>query len=77
MTNLAELTSPEAGRLASAEAVLAVPAGSCEQPGPHLPLSTDTDLAVALCGRLAALTARLVVAVDAWPARPHDSGQPG
>jgi creatinine amidohydrolase len=33
--------------------VLAVPLGSTEQHGPHLPLSTDTDIAVALCRRLA------------------------
>ena len=35
------------------EAVLAVPVGSTEQHGPHLPLSTDTDIAVMLCRRLA------------------------
>jgi creatinine amidohydrolase len=39
--------------LAAAGAVLAVPVGSTEQHGPHLALSTDTDLAVALCARLA------------------------
>jgi creatinine amidohydrolase len=33
--------------------VLAVPVGSTEQHGPHLPLSTDTDVAVVLAGRLA------------------------
>jgi mycofactocin system creatininase family protein len=33
--------------------VLAVPVGATEQHGPHLPLSTDTDLAVHLAGRLA------------------------
>ena len=33
--------------------VLAVPLGSTEQHGPHLPLSTDTDVARALCDRLA------------------------
>jgi mycofactocin precursor peptide peptidase len=42
-------------------AVLAVPVGSTEQHGPHLPLSTDTDVAVALCSRLA--TARRDVLV--------------
>ena len=31
-----------------------MPVGSCEQHGPHLPLSTDTDVAVALCDALAA-----------------------
>ena len=47
MTLLADLTWPEAGRLAAAGALLAIPVGSTEQHGPHLPLSTDTDIAVA------------------------------
>ena len=42
--------------------VLAVPLGSCEQHGPHLPLSTDTDVAVALCEALAAHRADVTVA---------------
>lgn len=50
---LADLTWPEAAELAAAGAVLVVPVGSTEQHGPHLPLSTDTDIAVALCQRLA------------------------
>lgn len=40
--------------LAVAGAFLAIPVGSTEQHGPHLPLSTDADIAVALCERLAA-----------------------
>jgi mycofactocin system creatininase family protein len=36
-----------------ADRILAVPVGSTEQHGPHLPLSTDTDVAVALATRLA------------------------
>lgn len=47
--------------------VLAVPLGSTEQHGPHLPLSTDTDIAVALCERLAAQRDDIVVA----PAMPY------
>lgn len=43
MTNLGDLRWPEV-----AGAVLAVPLGSTEQHGPHLPLSTDTDIATAL-----------------------------
>lgn len=44
---LADLRSPEAqGDL------LVVPLGSTEQHGPHLPLSTDTDVAVALASRV-------------------------
>ena len=53
MTELAGLTWPEAGELGAAGAMLAVPVGATEQHGPHLPLSTDTDVAVALCARLA------------------------
>src|SRR6201999_4401991 len=49
---LAPLPSPEAAERAAAGAVLVVPVGSTEQHGPHLPLSTDADLAVALCARL-------------------------
>ena len=34
--------------------IIAVPVGSCEQHGPHLPLDTDTRIAVALARGLAA-----------------------
>ncbi|HEY5245487.1 MAG TPA: mycofactocin biosynthesis peptidyl-dipeptidase MftE [Acidimicrobiales bacterium] len=58
------LTSPDVAALASGPVapVLAVPVGSTEQHGPHLPLSTDTDIAVALCERLSAATPAVVVA---------------
>jgi creatinine amidohydrolase len=59
---LADLTSPGAGRLAAAGAVLAVPVGATEQHGPHLPLSTDTDIAMALCQRLAAARRDVLIA---------------
>jgi mycofactocin system creatininase family protein len=39
---------------AAGPAILAVPLGSCEQHGPHLPLDTDTRVATALADRLAA-----------------------
>ena len=39
-----------------------MPVGSTEQHGPHLPLSTDTDLAVALCDGLARSCAGVLVA---------------
>jgi creatinine amidohydrolase len=45
-----------------ADAILAVPVGSTEQHGPHLPLSTDTDIAVALCARLAAARDDVLIA---------------
>ncbi|MBE7187815.1 mycofactocin biosynthesis peptidyl-dipeptidase MftE [Jatrophihabitans endophyticus] len=59
---LAARTWPEVGELVAAGAVLAVPVGSTEQHGPHLPLSTDTDIAVHLCRRLAAGRTGVLVA---------------
>ena len=42
--------------------LVAVPLGSCEQHGPHLPLDTDTRIAVALADGLAAARPDVVVA---------------
>ena len=42
--------------------VLAVPLGATEQHGPHLPLGTDTDIAVALADRLACARPGVVAA---------------
>jgi mycofactocin system creatininase family protein len=42
--------------------VLAVPIGATEQHGPHLPLSTDTDIAVEMATRLAAARPDVLVA---------------
>ena len=50
-------------------ATLVVPLGSTEQRGPHLPLGTDTAVALAVCDRLAARRADVVVA----PALPYGS----
>src|ERR1700754_2770975 len=50
--SLSALTWREAAALPPGS-VLAVPLGSTEQHGPHLALSTDTDVAVALCAALA------------------------
>lgn len=66
---LADLSWPAVRRRAAADVTLAVPLGSTEQHGPHLPLSTDTDLAVALCARLAAARDDVLVA----PAVPYGS----
>ncbi len=56
---LAALASPE---LAGHHRTLAVPLGSCEQHGPHLPLGTDTIIATELAERLAARRPDVVVA---------------
>ncbi len=66
--NLAHARWPEVADRAS-ETVLAVPLGSTEQHGPHLPLSTDTVIAVALAQRLALARRDVVVA----PALPYGS----
>jgi creatinine amidohydrolase len=61
MVPLADLTWPDIESGAAA-AVLAVPVGATEQHGPHLPLSTDTDIAVALADGLARSCPGVVVA---------------
>jgi creatinine amidohydrolase len=60
--SLADLTWPQVEQRAGGGAVLAVPLGATEQHGPHLPLSTDTDVAVALCNRLAGFRDDVLVA---------------
>lgn len=60
------------------ESLLAVPVGSTEQHGPHLPLSTDTDIAVALCDRLAGLRPDVLVApAVAYGSAGEHAGFPG
>lgn len=51
-TDLGSRTWPEVAAHGR-DLVLAVPLGACEQHGPHLPLSTDTLVASALCDALA------------------------
>ena len=57
---LRDLASPEV--VALADRVLVVPIGATEQHGPHLPLSTDTDLAVELADAVARERDDVVVA---------------
>src|SRR5882757_1418282 len=65
MPQLGALASPDVAGIAKNGTVLAVPLGSTEQHGRHLPLSTDTDIAIALCERLAQV--RNVVVAPAVP----------
>jgi creatinine amidohydrolase len=51
LKDLSSMTSPEVS--AAGASVLLVPVGSLEQHGPHLPLDTDTRIAVALAGTVA------------------------
>lgn len=73
--HLAELTWTE---LRDRTPVLVVPLGSVEQHGPHLPLDTDTRIAVAVAERLAATRHHLVVAPPlAYGASGEHAGFPG
>lgn len=56
---MADLTSPQAGRLSGAAGL--VPLGSVEQHGPHLPLATDTLIAERLAAAVAERVPRPVV----------------
>jgi mycofactocin precursor peptide peptidase len=58
---LSDLAWPEAARAARG-AILAVPVGATEQHGPHLPLSTDTEIAGALVDGLVAARPAVVAA---------------
>jgi creatinine amidohydrolase len=64
---LADLTWPQVGQRPGT--LLVIPLGATEQHGPHLPLSMDTDVAVALCQGLAANRTDVLVA----PALPYGS----
>jgi mycofactocin precursor peptide peptidase len=59
---LAAMTSPQIRAHADAGGVLAVPIGSTEQHGPHLPVGTDADVALAVSRRLAARMPAVAVA---------------
>lgn len=63
---------------ATGPSVLLVPVGSCEQHGPHLPLDTDTRIAVALARGAAAVRSGVVVAPPvAYGSSGEHQGFPG
>jgi creatinine amidohydrolase len=62
MTGFDQSTWVEMDRRAGSGAILLVPLGSTEQHGPHLPLTTDTDIALAIATGAARRLDRLVVA---------------
>jgi creatinine amidohydrolase len=65
VTALGSLNSPQAALAAARGGTLAIPLGATEQHGPHLSLGTDTDIAIAMCERLASM--RNVVVAPAVP----------
>jgi mycofactocin system creatininase family protein len=74
---LADATWPELEDI-GLDAVLAVPIGSTEQHGPHLPLSTDTDIAVAVATELARVRPQVLVAPPvAYGSSGEHAGFPG
>jgi mycofactocin system creatininase family protein len=62
LTRLAPLTWVDAEQRIADGAVLLVPLGSTEQHGPHLPIGTDTDIAVAVALSAATRLRQAVVA---------------
>jgi len=53
--NWTDLTTEDVARLDTARAIAVLPLGATEQHGPHLPVSTDTDLADGVLRRAAGL----------------------
>jgi mycofactocin system creatininase family protein len=75
---LSASTWPEASHVASSGGWLVVPLGSTEQHGPHLPVTTDTDIAVAIAEGAAARDGELTVApAMAYGASGEHQGFPG
>jgi creatinine amidohydrolase len=56
------MTGPQIAEHAAADGILVVPVGSTEQHGPHLPVGTDADVALAVSRRLATRMPTVAVA---------------
>lgn len=59
---LGDISTIEAAAWSDGETLLVLPLGATEQHGPHLPLSTDTDIALALAHALAYRRPGVIVA---------------
>jgi len=65
---LENLTWPEVKRLKPASKIVLLPLGSFEQHGPHLPLTTDTDIVTAVARGLEKLRPRKILCLPTlWP----------
>jgi creatinine amidohydrolase len=65
---LENLSWPEVKRLKPASKVVVLPLGSFEQHGPHLPLTTDTDIVTAVARGVEALRPEKVLCLPTlWP----------
>ena len=64
-------------QLSGTAVTLLVPVGSTEQHGPHLPLDTDTRIAVAVAGRVAADLGHLPAPAIAYGSSGEHQGFPG
>jgi creatinine amidohydrolase len=65
VSDLGDRTSPEIGH---ERPVVLVPLGSTEQHGPHLPVDTDTRIAIALCQQVAVALAGTMAGDPSIPA---------
>jgi creatinine amidohydrolase len=65
---LQDLTSPEVKSLDFEKLIVIFPTGSFEQHGPHLPLTTDTDIVSALAGAIEkSMRDRVLLLPTLWP----------
>ena len=71
--NLGETTWPELRE----PRLLAIPVGATEQHGPHLPCTVDTDIAGALCERLAEQRPVVIAPAVAYGSSGEHAGFPG
>jgi creatinine amidohydrolase len=66
--NLADLTWPEVKKLKLTNKIVLFPLGSFEQHGPHLPLTTDTDIVTAVARGLETKRPREILCLPTlWP----------